>query len=660
MGEGGDASSQLEALNPGGGALALAAEAHGGAGGLRQRGGSASAAAVSRSDGHADVSVSALAAGGVGGFFTPAGSRAGDGGAAQLGPVYGESSGGGAVSVVGEAAGGAGGGSTNFGSGTGGDGVSVELVDAVGGATSGALSLLQRARGGDGGNTTTGTPGLAGQARSALTHTADVASLSLVSEAFGGAGGRVSRGSSTGSDGADAEAHAEGENSAGALRVGGSAVAGRGGSSSASHGGAPGAGGDAQARFIGQTRGDGQRLEIGSEMLRSWGAFGGDGGSGAGASLGGSATSSSSGIALGASEVMVFDRAIAGSGGGAVFMPPASGGGDAWSTAFGSTASSERVDVGALAVGGSSNGRAEANATARGFGRAEATATAQGGATSGGFGSGRKHALADASGVSALAAAGAASIDPGPFRSGPRSEIAVLASVEGTGRLLAESDLGFQSDGLAMPGAEISAAAFALAAPDAAATAAVLAGDPRLEARLGPGSGAVPIALATLGGGAPPAPGGGPFSVTTSLELTLEAAVFGADPLGRLPLALGLADPFASSGGFDSLRFEVVVEGRSLLEQTFTDAALAISFFDDHLLRLGGFVPESDFLGVLDVRIALELTAEDPGSAFFATMLVAGGVAEPGTVGLVALGLACALARRRPGGLGSSRAGDER
>ncbi len=208
-GSGGAATSELTAINPGGGDLALVVEATGGAGGNGGRGGIAGSAgaahAATQAEGAAAISVEARAVGGAG--AGPGASVSGDGGAATLGPVSARSTGGGIVTVTGEAIGGAGGTSRTGG----GDGASALLDNAVQGDTSGSLTLVQRAIGGNAGSINfdfgaAGSAGVAGSAVSRLGKIARATQLSVTSYAAGGDSGDRS---TTGHlDAADAEATA--------------------------------------------------------------------------------------------------------------------------------------------------------------------------------------------------------------------------------------------------------------------------------------------------------------------------------------------------------------------------------------------------------------------------------------------------------------------
>jgi hypothetical protein len=88
-------------------------------------------------------------------------------------------------------------------------------------------------------------------------------------------------------------------------------------------------------------------------------------------------------------------------------------------------------------------------------------------------------------------------------------------------------------------------------------------------------------------------------------------------------LRIGLVDPLATGGGFDSLTFSITSESSAILvSETFTLAANALAYFDDHILDLGS-VDVQD--GMLDLQFDWSLTTNDLGEGFYASLLVGSG-----------------------------------
>ena len=59
-------------------------------------------------------------------------------------------------------------------------------------------------------------------------------------------------------------------------------------------------------------------------------------------------------------------------------------------------------------------------------------------------------------------------------------------------------------------------------------------------------------------------------------------------------LFIGFLDPLTDGGGFDSLHFQVFVEGNLEVDQTFLTAAAADAFFDDQLVTISSSLAFSD------------------------------------------------------------------
>lgn len=362
---------------------------------------------------------------------------------------------------------------------------------------------------------------------------------------------------------------------------------------------------------------------------------------------GGTAASQSSGVALGDTEVAVWDAAF---GGDAGYGPVQGGdGGDATSSAFASAEGDARVGAHSYARAGDggensdieivdgevihlspagAGGAATARAEAHGLGEVFAEARADGGigvARTGGV----ADATATASGGSGLAAALATSSFDGDhgIRASAAAEIAGAAS--------ANAYIGFAEPGLALAGASSPHAASldVIALPGAAQVAAALAGNPEAAAALAAAGSDSAAVLAAFGG----RNDGSEASILLGVELELDVAFTES-------LQVSFLDPELVGDGFDTLRLQIARGTDLLLDQLFDDDAAALAFFDDHVLDFGS----DPLAGTL--RITLEWTA-GLGDGFGGDFLVLGRPAlipEPAPAALLALGLvALALSRRR-------------
>jgi hypothetical protein len=608
-GAGGSATSMLTSLNEGGGGLVQIAEARGGSGLV---GGTALAAASGETEGAAPLSVRATAVGGAGGQF---GAVSGNGGVASLGVVSGTSSGGGDVEVIGEVTGGAGGNRSAV-AGNAGDGASETLENAVDGTTTGSLTLVQRASGGAGGsrsiNSSGSAFGRAGSGTSHLAKDADVRSLTLVSEAFGGP---AALSAPTGGGAAEA--------SVDAINGSGSAVAAARAAGGAAASGSPG--GTANLLASATTRGDGHAVQVGrayaaDPRLTETGAFGGGmGTSPFGSQIGGDATSQSSGIALGDSEVRVYDLAVGGSGNTA--------GGRATSQAFGTTAGFSSVDVNSLAIAGSGvrSGETSASADGRGLGAVSATATA------------------DASQLR-LAAAGARAEASGSSGS---ANAEALAAGGAFARISAISE------------APVTAASVVQTHADATG----ILPSPRLDGSADAFSyvtatGESPDVWGRAALGALDRQGLAGNDILLHSEAVFEQPTSGFGSVQALTLSFLSVE--LTSVAFKELRFHISNGNTDLVDETFGQMSDALAFFQGTLdLRLG--------LAPLDLQFVLDLESGGAGSGF-STAFALGTVPvpEPSTASMLVAGLLLLSAQRiahprRPAGRPTRRrAGAER
>ena len=96
-------------------------------------------------------------------------------------------------------------------------------------------------------------------------------------------------------------------------------------------------------------------------------------------------------------------------------------------------------------------------------------------------------------------------------------------------------------------------------------------------------------------------------------------------------LLVGFLDPFSTGNGFDELRFLMSVNGQTVAEQTFTDLALALAFFDDSVIDI-----DSSTLGggeILNLRFELNVLLSSANDGFNLNFL-AGTAAVPAPAGI--------------------------
>lgn len=355
-----DAVTSLNASNTGGGDLAVDVTAGGGIG--PGEGGDGGNGIIEFIDaiGAQNVTVEGMAIGGRGARSFSTETPHGSGGTASIGSMIGRSTGGGAVLVEATVQGGASGGNSDSGF-IGGYGGSVAIDNAVDGETTGELTLRQIAIAGAG---LEPPPGTLRDASSRLERTRSAEHFTVHSEAQGLA----------------AEAYGNATNTSGSVSV--EVVA-----SGATRLGITG--GDAFATAVGTTHANGQAVEVGADDLVN-----ATGGRGIGDTnsqtfeAGGLASSNSSGVAMGDSQVSVFDRAVGGEGAfSSSFSFPrpvdhaGTDGGTATSQASAINAGGSAVLSDAKAIGGM-GGNAQGDDMMAGRG-GDATASASGESTGG-------------------------------------------------------------------------------------------------------------------------------------------------------------------------------------------------------------------------------------------------------------------------------------
>lgn len=678
-GAGGDASSTAAGGNAGAESVSVSASATGGRGrpgnyGTTGAGGRATARADAASSGGGDVTVSALAEGGDAGEMGAGPwvfGRGGAGGEATA-SARGTSTDGDVTVSVDQRAGSGGDGDRD----RGGPGASSSAADAASGSTAGTLTLIQRVAGGNGGGSDYlyGSPagGDGGSATSTLAaENPGGGALVAVAEARSGRGGGSATRRDAGNAGVaivDLAATSQSSDvTALALARGGA-----GGFGAAADGNARD-GGNADARVIATTAGDGREIVVGSADPSASGAFAGSGGWARTPGNGGHALSESLGEALGDSRVTVIDRAVAGAGGRSDFA--GGHGGNATSSARGSNAGDSPVHATALATGGdagfhflglaagrSGHAVATADATSSGAGDAVAVAEARGGrerlvgsitapgaeggpagafAISASLGHAVSSALAipgqsDSAGRSGVGfahalAAGSSGSASAESRAIDRvfGEVSAraIASVDGDAETQARAQLGGPTQPLA-DGAGLDAFALLTGDPLAEEIAALASPLQDLGER-GLAIGALGLAGRQDGASA------AEFSI----------AFQPIDLPGPERLVLGLFDPSFGAGGFDELSIVALRGEQRLLELSYPDADAAAAALVGAVLELGG-MPAGAKLDT--IRLLFELRGGAP-DARFTSGFVFGVVPEPATAMLVGLGLLAlgAGARRR-------------
>jgi hypothetical protein len=180
-------------------------------------------------------------------------------------------------------------------------------------------------------------------------------------------------------------------------------------------------------------------------------------------------------------------------------------------------------------------------------------------------------------------------------------------------------------------------AAFGVGLPERAAVDAALVGSPEVAAAF---ADAEVLGHVLLANGAPD--DGDGITVTSESSVGFRIGLDPEETQGDL--LVGLFAPSFEGAELDSLRFQIWELGEVVVDETFTDAAVALAFFGDHVLDLGAF--DASALSELSLGFVFELTSDDPG-ARFTTQLVFASVPEPGTLSLLAIGLALVSARAR-------------
>jgi hypothetical protein len=197
------------------------------------------------------------------------------------------------------------------------------------------------------------------------------------------------------------------------------------------------------------------------------------------------------------------------------------------------------------------------------------------------------------------------------------------------------------------PNTTLNAFGSAIAEPLVSDVLAASATAPNVVSALHVGTGGGQLGLVSLGGLYPTVASGASTTFIGSAAYTFDPTLLGGD------LVVGLLDGQATGSGFDSLAFQILVNGAPVVQQDFTSVPSALTYFDDDVLDLGAVTALGvDPLGLLDVEFDLDVTAHNPGDGF-AIDLAFAEVPEPSSLGLFGTAIAVAItllgtARKRP------------
>ncbi|MGJ3629704.1 hypothetical protein AB5I41_28000 [Sphingomonas sp. MMS24-JH45] len=170
--------------------------------------------------------------------------------------------------------------------------------------------------------------------------------------------------------------------------------------------------------------------------------------------------------------------------------------------------------------------------------------------------------------------------------------------------------------------------AFATGNPNSTATGAFF----KYAAPIKAAFGSTPIVVGQIGGAHTAA---GSDSQMTQSRVSMSVDLTKMATQGNL--IVGFDSGKLIGGGFDTLQLYVGVENRQVLNMTFTSAADALAFFNDHAIDLGALttlVPDK----VLDLDIVLYVTSKTAGGGFETAFIVghppAQGASHLGEVGV--------------------------
>ena len=268
-------------------------------------------------------------------------------------------------------------------------------------------------------------------------------------------------------------------------------------------------------------------------------------------------------------------------------------------------------------AGGQSVATAIANSSSMSPATALASAKGGDGAQGSLHGSALAHAESTGTGgnASALAQSGAGLLDAGGIvRQVSATATAPVASTSVAESRTAVSEQAPDSD-LAMG---LHSAAFATALPSDADILEALAGNPNVEQNFDVGGTSDVLGLVVLGGAYSDNGSGILQTYTSNVNFQ-----FNMTPLlgNSQDWLVGLLDPTALGVGFDTLNFQIALEGSTVIDEMFTDLGGAAAYFDDRTLNLGSWADGISDDNILDVAIEFSLTTDDLGSGFSSDLI---------------------------------------
>jgi hypothetical protein len=85
---------------------------------------------------------------------------------------------------------------------------------------------------------------------------------------------------------------------------------------------------------------------------------------------------------------------------------------------------------------------------------------------------------------------------------------------------------------------------------------------------------------------------------------------------------LAAVDAKRWGNGFDSMQFEVIRGMQTVVDETFTDSALALALFQDRVWNLGD-IETGSFNNFVEVTVRLSVTTDDIGAGFSSMFVLA-------------------------------------